>query len=354
MSTARSGPLVGLLVITVVVTLVAPTGAVESDASGNAAAQVDPDSVLLRASLQSDGTADWTVEYRIRLDDENATAAFESLREDIRANRSEFEAQFADRMRPTVEAGENATGRAMAITDVSVTTSRQTLGQEYGVVTYSFVWTGFARVNGSRLAAGDALAGLFLDSETSLTIEWPATYHVVRVRPSPSETDNRSVTWAGRLNFAADEPVLVVAAGPAPSPTTEGTGPVDGGGDGGVSTAMLAVAGLVIVTALGAAGWLVARRRGQPSGAAAESESVASTPTDLLSNEERVLQLLSDHGGRMKQQRVADELEWTDAKTSQVVSNLREDDEINSFRLGRENVLTLPDHDLTGSTEDDE
>ena len=44
----------------------------------------------------------------------------------------------------------------------------------------------------------------------------------------------------------------------------------------------------------------------------------------------------------MKQQQVVQELGWTDAKTSQVVGNLREEEEIEVFRIGRENVLALP------------
>jgi hypothetical protein len=47
----------------------------------------------------------------------------------------------------------------------------------------------------------------------------------------------------------------------------------------------------------------------------------------------------------MKQQAVVEELDWTDAKTSKVVSALRDAGELESFRLGRENVLSLPDAD---------
>ena len=42
---------------------------------------------------------------------------------------------------------------------------------------------------------------------------------------------------------------------------------------------------------------------------------------------------------------IADELGWTETKTSDVVSRLREEGRIDSFRLGRENVLSLADHD---------
>jgi uncharacterized membrane protein len=67
---------------------------------------------------------------------------------------------------------------------------------------------------------------------------------------------------------------------------------------------------------------------------------------ELLSNEEKVLRLVEDNGGRMKQKQVVEELDWTAAKTSQVVGDLRDDEKLESFRLGRENVLTLPDVDL--------
>ena len=77
-------------------------------------------------------------------------------------------------------------------------------------------------------------------------------------------------------------------------------------------------------------------------------------PEALLSNEEQVLKLLRDNGGRIKQQRVASELDWTAAKTSQVIGGLREDGDLETFRIGRENVVTLPGTDLTDADEADE
>ena len=83
---------------------------------------------------------------------------------------------------------------------------------------------------------------------------------------------------------------------------------------------------------------------GEPDGqeAASAGGTATATPEALLSSEERVLRLLEDNGGRMKQQQVVQELDWTDAKTSQVVGTLRDDGEIEVFRIGRENVLALP------------
>jgi len=74
-----------------------------------------------------------------------------------------------------------------------------------------------------------------------------------------------------------------------------------------------------------------------------EEDDSEDLPRELLSNEERVLRVLEDHGGRMKQQQVVAELDWTEAKTSQVVTSMREDDQLEVFRIGRENVLALPE-----------
>ena len=85
--------------------------------------------------------------------------------------------------------------------------------------------------------------------------------------------------------------------------------------------------------------------------AGADDAAADDTPPwedELLSNEERVLALIEHEGGRLKQQEVAGTLDWTDAKTSQVVRKMRDEDQLDAFRLGRENVLVLPDEDGEG------
>ncbi|MFC6772299.1 helix-turn-helix transcriptional regulator, partial [Halorubrum pallidum] len=84
------------------------------------------------------------------------------------------------------------------------------------------------------------------------------------------------------------------------------------------------------------------------------SDGAADAPPvdeELLSNEEQVLRLLEANGGRMKQKQVVEELDWTAAKTSQVVTGLRDADDLDGFRLGRENVLSLPGYEATGDGE---
>ncbi|WP_436925549.1 helix-turn-helix transcriptional regulator [Halosimplex amylolyticum] len=320
---------------------------------------VDPDAVVLRAAVRDDGTAAWTVAFRVRLDDENATAAFESVQDDVEANETAFTEQFATGMKRTVASAEDRTGREMALENVTVTASKERLPQEYGVLTYRFTWTNFAAADGDRLRIGDSLSGFFLDSESSLVLAWPTGYERQSVTPDPDATGNGSVTWRGPAEFGPNEPRVVVAPG---------------GGSGLPTTLLAGIA--VLVVAVAGAGWLYRSRGGGTdapgeSGAATESAAEGAAtrgaadddatgpvdadgtggaaqvddgpPEELLSNEERVIRLLEDNGGRIKQQQIAGEFDWTDAKTSQVVGSLRDEDAVETFRIGRENVVALPE-----------
>ena len=341
-----------LVVVIVAIALLVPTATgVGFDGLGQQS--VDADVVVMTADVDPDGTADWTVAYRIRLDDDNAAQAFEDLRADIQANPSAYTDRFESRMQGTAGAAENTTGREMAIENVTVSAREETFGQTYGVVTYRFRWTNFAAVSDDRIEIGDALSGLFLDGETSLTVRWPADYQADSVAPAADERGNASVTWRGQEEFGENEPRVVVSPGDA------------AGGEGG-SNGLLA-GGLLALVGIAAAVYAL-RRYGVLGGGApaeppasmvepADSEAEPATGTDaaagappaeLLSNEEQVLQLLESNGGRLKQQQVAGELDWTDAKTSQVIGGLRDEDKVETFRIGRENVVTLPDTDVTG------
>ncbi|QCC59031.1 hypothetical protein NP511_11320 [Natrinema thermotolerans] len=391
----------GVTVAVVALLLVAagPIAATGTVATGGAQSEpftlqqdgIDADEVRMDVALRADGSADWTLEFWIRLDDNESEAAFESLRDDIREDPANHTARFAERMNGTVATASNATGREMAATDFSVETERQSFAREYGVVRYTFRWDGFAAVDGDRLRAGDAVAGLYLDDGTRLLIEWPEGYERTSVAPDPDDERERAVIWRGDdTDFVDDEPRVVVTAA--------------GGATG--SSPLLIAGGVVVLLGLGAAGaWWYRTRKPtadrpgdgdgtpaagsgggsasgtdteSPSGSAAETASAAdSSPagtsdpasdaaaasaaagvdTELLSNEEQVLRLVKERGGRMKQQAVVEELDWTDAKTSKVVSGLREDGKLESFRLGRENVLSLPEVDdgiVPDSADEDE
>jgi len=77
------------------------------------------------------------------------------------------------------------------------------------------------------------------------------------------------------------------------------------------------------------------------AGSGADDGDAAPGPAELLSDGERVVRLLKEEGGRMRQSAVADRLDWSASKTSRTVSSLAEDEAVEKLRIGRENVVTL-------------
>ncbi|MFB6120164.1 MAG: helix-turn-helix transcriptional regulator [Halobacteriaceae archaeon] len=312
----------------------------------------EPSETLIHVHLRENGSARWTITYKLELVTENDTAAFRELQDDIRTNTSSYVDEFAAGIDATVADASNATGREMTARNYSVSTSHDRI-QDLGYVTYEFTWAGFAAESRDRIVAGDALAGFFLESGTTLRFSWPAPYDLRSVQPPADESEN-SVSWSGaETTFGASGPRVVVTKG--------------GGGPPWALTA-----GIVLVGVGAAAGAFVYLRRREAeaedtpaetepatpgesetaptAGGEAEAEAEAETeteepPAELLSNEERVLRLLENRGGRVKQQEIVSEFDWTAAKTSQVVSEMHEAGQIEKFRLGRENVIKLPEED---------
>jgi len=374
-----TGRVAGLLVLVGLILTASTGGALHQGPVGQAG--IDADTVVLEADVGADGDATWRVTYRIRLDDQNATDAFESLRQDIEANTGQYLDRFEGRVTRTVNEAENATGREMAVRNVTVDVRRESQPDvEFGIVTYRYEWTGFAISEGETIRAGDAVDQLILDSGTVLQFTWPAEYALASSTPEPTTTESDRAIWRGPQDFDAGEPRVVLTTGATATPGggggdggTDGTGGDGGEGDGSDGRAgipwLAALAAAAVVLAVAAA-WILARRSGsdgtvvpagagadgegggEPGGEGTESAAEDGPPPELLSNEERVLQLLEDNGGRMKQKEVAERLDWTAAKTSQVVGDLRDAGDVESFRLGRENVLTLPDVDIGPDTGD--
>lgn len=62
----------------------------------------------------------------------------------------------------------------------------------------------------------------------------------------------------------------------------------------------------------------------------------------LLSDEERVMRLLRENGGRMKQVDIVEETDWSNAKVSQLLSEMADQGAVDKLRIGRENLISLP------------
>ncbi|MFC6764489.1 helix-turn-helix transcriptional regulator [Natrinema soli] len=376
--------------------------AVQSDTPSN---QTDPDTrQIIRLTVQDNGDVRWSIESHFRVTSDEDAAEFRDYAAEVEASQDGAPYDFGYFRRTA----EQTTGREMSIEDAgwddprivdsSDVTGGDTAADEdvrIGIISYSVTWTNFATVEGDRVHFGDAFR---TDSGT-----WMELYQgqrlVVETQSNFALETPTQLTWDGPYRFTADELEIVFVR----------TG--NGGGSGSpldLSWWWPLVIGGIVVTA-GIGGYLLFRRddlsdlpipterfpalesigiggrsasertssgdasdgTGPATGAASSTAKApdragiddggSGTGThlqfeepvtedidpELLSDEERVLRMLERNGGRMKQATIVSETGWSNAKVSQLLSKMDDDDEIEKLRIGRENLITLPGVDPT-------
>jgi uncharacterized membrane protein len=120
-----------------------------------------------------------------------------------------------------------------------------------------------------------------------------------------------------------------------------GTDPTDG------RTVVKLTAGVLVLGVGLLGGWLLLRRRQQEAGTAnpeTEANDGEAAEEPLLTDEQRVIQLLEENDGRMKQAAIVDETEWSKAKVSRLLSDMVDEGKIEKLSIGRENIIHLEGH----------
>ena len=77
-------------------------------------------------------------------------------------------------------------------------------------------------------------------------------------------------------------------------------------------------------------------------------------PDPPLTDQEYVLKLLAENGGRIKQAEIVESVDWSKAKVSRVVADLEAERKITKLRLGRENLICRPGSEPAASRSKDE
>ncbi|WP_170864756.1 helix-turn-helix transcriptional regulator [Halogranum amylolyticum] len=75
----------------------------------------------------------------------------------------------------------------------------------------------------------------------------------------------------------------------------------------------------------------------------------SSVDTEFVSDEDRILQILAENGGRLMQSRLVELTDWSKSKVSRRLSTLEEEGRIRKITLGRENMVALPGHEPDGA-----
>jgi hypothetical protein len=326
--------------------------------------------------LRANTSARWTITTRQPLDGEDERAAFRELIAEFEAGGAGVDTDVAT-FRNYAGQAENYTGREMAITRIDPS-GRIDETNGTGVLNLTFTWTNFAeRTESDRLRVKDAFLRAEgeswfprLTTDQRLVIHGPDDYNPYTT-PSAARQQGNTVIFDSEqeldpetvyATFQPESPEqslfdqLLVALG---SPVAIG------------AILLVAVVGVVAVVRYrrdespppAGADSSTEAEDGRPGptedaggaspaagtdeGADTDGESEADEQVDLelLSDEERVEHLLEQNGGRMKQASIVQETGWSDAKVSQLLSAMAEEDRINKLRLGRENLISLPDED---------
>jgi hypothetical protein len=352
--------------------------------------------VTLDVQLLGSGHANWTVATYVPLDGSDDREAFETLGQRY-VNDTADVAIDADLFRSRVAAARTAAGRSMSIPGESVERDWR-VEDGTGVLVLEFTWRRFARAEDDRLVVDDAFEttdGTWLprlERGQVLVVRPPEGVGFVET-PRGKGVTNGTLQWTGPVTFGDDyfrivyrtnedesSPTTTTTAGTTARSATTTEPPPD-------SPSMGALVLVVLLGGGGAAAYLWLRRGGdeveeapapaddgpvdgvatdgsdatvadpegsQPSADEADDGPTEPTPDDpfagvdveMLSDEERVLRLLDANGGRMKQARIVKETDWSNAKVSQLLSRMDDDDTIDKLRIGRENLISIPDVDV--------
>ncbi len=385
------------LVFALFAVLALPAGAVASGQFAPAQQTADPAAELsagavteLSVQLRADGDARWHVETRYPLTSANETEAFSRYGERFEDGEAD-QALDADTFEYLAQASSSVAGRQMTIQNVS---RSATVTDETGVLRLTFTWTGFLSSDGDQLVLRDALRLpndrtwlATLGSNQRLVIETPPGY-TINSTNAPVVQRSGSVVIEGPRTFETDGPLTIryqPATGVAGYPTELVAGiavavvvilavvvrrrRVGGslrGGDAGPEspTEAGAASGDGEGPALGPestaqssapdAGSSAPGTADGTAGSAADATGANGSATDatdgdehpdlsLLSDEERVEHLVERNGGRMRQADIVDETGWSDAKVSQLLSSMADEGRVEKLRLGRENLISLPE-----------
>jgi hypothetical protein len=289
------------------------------------AAPVPPDSsITYSITVGEDGTGIWHVEYRTLLASDDDQQAFDGYAKNLS---SLFLPQFRDLMQRSASQASVATSRKMEITDFSGDAVIQTSPSgKYGVVFYSFNWKGFAKP-GDQITLGDAFAGgMYLAKDHTLIIRYPPGYTVSLAEPAPDQVRD-GLIWYGQRSFGAGEPRLVFERFAFPyMPVLFGCAIV-----------IIMIAGLLFV---------LRKRHLKNTNEPAETDepdsaTVTMSDAEMLSLEEKIVQLLKTSNGEQFQSDIVKNLGLPKSTVSATLNDLHKRGVIQKVKKGRENLIRL-------------
>ena len=275
-------------------------------------------------NVRPDGTAVWNVEYRTALITQGDHDSFENYTGQLKTI---YLGEFRELMQNSVSAASNATARKMMAGGFTGEASIETAPTgNYGVVHYSFTWTGFAKVDTDKnIIIGDVfVGGLYLSKENALIIQYPSGYTAEMVIPQPDLVRDGMI-WYGLRSFNAREPIMVLKPPFSWMPYA--------------LAFVIVVAVLTIILKSRKESKVLDIPSGEGTGTREELHN--ETGGDLIHLEERIVALLKESGGSLYQSDIVKKLDLPKSTVSSALNALHSKKIIQKIKKGRENLIRL-------------
>jgi len=222
------------------------------------------------------------------------------------------------------------TKRALAIDENSLQINT-TVSSSSKTTEYMFTWLNFSVTQNEEVMFGDVFVvnGFFtqLYGEASLQIFYPPDFAVKSVTPEPNSQDNGMLRWY-RTQDLENNPTKIVLK-PKPADNVQGIFS---------QQTLLLVAASGSIAVVFVASFLVFRHRRQPQKSALPARlTVVSVETE----EDKIINTLRVCKGSMRQSDITDQLGFSKAKTSQLLSGLEKRGVVTRLKSGRDKIVTL-------------
>ena len=283
-----------------------------------AGAAVPDSATTYTITVQEDGSATWQLEYRTLLATESDLVAFEDYTRELPAL---YLPQMQDLMQRSAAQASVAASRPMAVSNVTGTAVIQTSPTgRYGVVVYTFGWSGFAEPDGT-LTVGDAFAGgLYLAKDNTLILRYPVGWTVTEAEPAPDD-ERDGLVWYGLRTFGPGEPRVTLEKTAFP----------------------LVPVIVIIILVIVAVGGFIFYRRKKSREIPEEPEEVPAvlSEEEVSGIEERILHILETAGGEQYQSEIVKILGIPKSTVSASLNSLHQRGVIHKIKKGRENLIRL-------------
>ena len=288
------------------------------------------ESTTYQISVDESGLATWVIERRFILNNEDEVAIFQSYILEFENEKQVYLEEFSNETQILVDRGSLITGRSMRAENFDVTIGLlETATASYGVIKFQYDWVGFAKIEGEGISIGDVFeGGFYLYKDDTLIVDYPQDFDILAVSPLPDENkeSEQALLWYGRRNFGGGEPTIILTSANA------------GGGSGFDNYLLwIFVAGLVVLLAFVVL-WFVRKRISKKK---VVNRFLGKEHFEIKSDEDKVVELLHNVGGKIYQSMITKRFGFSKAKTSILLKGMEKKGLVKRKKMGREMVVTL-------------